>query len=76
MIDEKDKCPSCDKFYIEHLGIIGTCAELIAAQARLDEAVLLLAEARITIQYSGLFTVEQSASVTDKIRAFLAEGGE
>lgn len=35
MIDEKEKCPSCGKLYIEHSSIIGTCAEFIEAKARL-----------------------------------------
>lgn len=57
MIDEKDKCPSCDKCYIEHLGIIGTCAKLIETQARLDEAVNLLSEARKALGDCSIRTV-------------------
>jgi len=66
MIDEQAKCDSCQVPLIEHLGVVGTCA-------RLQEALLLLDEARKTIQYSGLQTPNQTALVTDEICAFLSK---
>jgi len=64
MIDESEICKSCGKRFIEHVGVIGTCAKL-------QQAIKLLDEARKAIQYSGLYTPDASALVTDKIHAFL-----
>jgi hypothetical protein len=69
MIDEKYKCPSCGVKFIEHVGVVGTCAKLIETQARLDEAVKLLSEAEQNL------TEFSNNNLIENIQIFLAEVG-
>ena len=65
MIDERDKCPSCNIQYIEHVGIIGTCADL-------REAIGLI---KATLAALDLYGIDED-DIHVGLRDFLAKVGD
>lgn len=76
MSDDEPKCESCGVEWLEHLGIEGTCRELLKADAAIKRYVTerkKMLEVIETLANPFRFGVSEMQSLVDKCRDIMAE---